>query len=1177
MTQEVIRLDKFKPRDYQLDFIRAVENRGYKRAILSWPRRCLYLLSDVLLSNGSTKKMKDIKVGDKILSWNGYKIEEDIVKNVWKAGKKELLTIYSKIGPIHVTPDHRFFTKNGYKDAINIKEAFTTNGFSLERISYIEKDYFGIAMTYDLETEKNHNFFANGYLVHNSGKDICAWNIVIRAAIREVGSYIYCLPSFSMCRRVLLNSKLHDGSSFMDFIPKKILSSFNRQEMKITLTNGSIIIMVGSDNADQRVVGMAAKGIVISEAALASPVGVSYLLPMVAASNGFFIAVSCVNPDTLVITDKGLKRIKNISSSRDEYTPLNKGIYGLEGFHNATDFYYGGKVPTLKIELMNGFEIECSYIHKLWNGSKWVKSVDLKVGDLLPVQYDQQVFGKGLDFSTFKFLKKRNSSWKKIPLNIHSEDFFYLLGLIHGDGSFSKRKVTITNKKDKQIQDFLLKLGFNTYGKDEIHFTYSSTEFMSLLEFLEFKHGARNKVFPEKLFDCTKNQLRAFLQGLFDSDGSSHKKGLKFDTSCKSFAKTLQIVLLNFGIASSLRKNIVKPTKRVKVTSIIWTLDITGYFAYLFYRDIGFRLKRKQENKKYLRKSNYIGSGNIYPVKSYRLDTGFSKKGKRLLPLKTTGVIRRRTLEKLVDKYNDAYLKSLIKEKFYFSRIKTITKSVSEVFDFVIPETHSFFSNGFISHNTPRGHNNFYNMYQKALSSEYWYVSKLTVDDTKHVSHEEIQKIIDSGLMSYELAQQEFWTSFSSTNQGAYYGSYLDKMRVNDQITEVPYEPSLQTYVFMDIGMNDMFTMLFVQTTSLTIRIFDYYENHSEGLEHYTAVIKGKGYGYVKVYAPHDIRVRELTTGISRLEKMRSLGLDVDVVANLPINEGIEAVRTILPKTYIDKNKCEKLVIAIENYTKEWDEKAHVFKNNPKHDRYCFTGDTLITMYSKERGNFKLPIEDVRKGDYVETPFGPREVKEVHSRKTKKLVDVRVSEGFFKDCKYITTTKSHNFFTQKGKVRSVTLRKGVLLEKMTSLRKRLWLSILKKKSSKGIGDTIGHHHKRERSLIELYLAMTNQRDRLIEYSSRVVNFFSRLLRKGTVDSVTEFEVESFIKVYDLTVDKEHCYYAEDYLVSNSHANDALRYLAVTSKKLSGGLSAEELDDRYNSVMRGRGKLPRFFE
>ena len=40
-------------------------------------------------------------------------------------------------------------------------------------------------------------------LPRRAGKDVLMWNLMIRAAIKEVGNYAYCLPTFSQARSVI--------------------------------------------------------------------------------------------------------------------------------------------------------------------------------------------------------------------------------------------------------------------------------------------------------------------------------------------------------------------------------------------------------------------------------------------------------------------------------------------------------------------------------------------------------------------------------------------------------------------------------------------------------------------------------------------------------------------------------------------------------------------------------------------------------------------------------------------------------------------------------------------------------------------------------------------------------------------------------------------------------------
>jgi hypothetical protein len=67
---------------------------------------------------------------------------------------------------------------------------------------------------------------------------------------------------------------------------KKLIASINQQEMRITLKNGSVYQIVGSDNPDA-LRGAGIKGVVFSEYAEQSPVAWDTIKPMLLATNGW--------------------------------------------------------------------------------------------------------------------------------------------------------------------------------------------------------------------------------------------------------------------------------------------------------------------------------------------------------------------------------------------------------------------------------------------------------------------------------------------------------------------------------------------------------------------------------------------------------------------------------------------------------------------------------------------------------------------------------------------------------------------------------------------------------------------------------------------------------------------------------------------------------------------------
>jgi len=236
---------------------------------------------------------------------------------------------------------------------------------------------------------------------------------------------------------------------------------------------------------------------------------------------------------------------------------------------------------------------------------------------------------------------------------------------------------------------------------------------------------------------------------------------------------------------------------------------------------------------------------------------------------------------------------------------------------------------------TPRGKNHMWELYQIALNNPNdWFSYKLTVEDTGHIPIEEIEKEMASGEMSQDLVLQEYYTSFEMGVEGAYYSKYIDRMRVKGQIGQVPYEAAFKVHTSWDLGVRDSTTIIFFQVIGQTVRIIDCYENSKVGLEHYIKVINEKPYTYGRHIAPHDIQVREFTSGMARIEKARQLGVQFTVAPNISIQDGIEAVRSAFSKIWIDEIACKPLIKALENYRQEYDVKKRVYKSHPLHD-YC--------------------------------------------------------------------------------------------------------------------------------------------------------------------------------------------------------------------------------------------------
>jgi phage terminase large subunit len=233
---------------------------------------------------------------------------------------------------------------------------------------------------------------------------------------------------------------------------------------------------------------------------------------------------------------------------------------------------------------------------------------------------------------------------------------------------------------------------------------------------------------------------------------------------------------------------------------------------------------------------------------------------------------------------------------------------------------------------TPRGRNSMWNLKQIAENSPDWFYMRLTVDDTKHIPPEEIERERREGIMSEDMILQEYYCSFTRGIEGAYYARYMDAARLEQRVGPVAWESAFKVHTAWDLGVRDSTTIIFFQTIGQTVKIIDCYENSKEGIEHYVKVLESKPYIYGRHIAPHDIRVKEWGSGITRIEKARQLGIKFTLADEYSIQDGIEAARSLFGKLWIDEKRCEPLIKSLENYRQEYDSKKRIYKTRPLHD-----------------------------------------------------------------------------------------------------------------------------------------------------------------------------------------------------------------------------------------------------
>lgn len=248
---------------------------------------------------------------------------------------------------------------------------------------------------------------------------------------------------------------------------------------------------------------------------------------------------------------------------------------------------------------------------------------------------------------------------------------------------------------------------------------------------------------------------------------------------------------------------------------------------------------------------------------------------------------------------------------------------------------------------TPRGRNHGATFYEAAAADPDWFAQKLTAEQTEvfapaDLARERREYARDYGAEDGDARfRQEYLCDFAAAVQGAYYGLPMNAAEAEGRIGRVPHDPALPVETWWDLGIGDATAIWFAQRAGAEVRLIDYYESSGVGLAHYARVLQERGYVYGRHVAPHDIAVRELGTGKSRQEVAAALGIRFETAPRLDVADGIEAVRNLLPRCWLDAEKCARGIAALREYRREWDDKLKAFKMRPLHDWTSHAADAL--------------------------------------------------------------------------------------------------------------------------------------------------------------------------------------------------------------------------------------------
>lgn len=228
---------------------------------------------------------------------------------------------------------------------------------------------------------------------------------------------------------------------------------------------------------------------------------------------------------------------------------------------------------------------------------------------------------------------------------------------------------------------------------------------------------------------------------------------------------------------------------------------------------------------------------------------------------------------------------------------------------------------------TPKGWENLLGELAKiAKNDPEWFYQILKASETGIIPAEELAR--QKALMPDNEYAQEFECSFDAAITGSVYGQWLS----NKELMKGIYDPELPVHTAWDLGFDDATAIWFWQITNGEIRLIDYYENNGQDIEHYCSYLKKLPYRYGKHYVPHDAAYKLLAAGgRSIVQQAYAFGIKMFVVAATSQQNGIEAARKTLERSYFDEKATEGLA-ALKQYQFEYDDDKKAFRSKPRHD-----------------------------------------------------------------------------------------------------------------------------------------------------------------------------------------------------------------------------------------------------
>lgn len=179
------------------------------------------------------------------------------------------------------------------------------------------------------------------------------------------------------------------------------------------------------------------------------------------------------------------------------------------------------------------------------------------------------------------------------------------------------------------------------------------------------------------------------------------------------------------------------------------------------------------------------------------------------------------------------------------------------------------------------------------------------------------------------------------TVDGAIFAKEVTMAELEGRICNVPYDATKPVHAVFDLGWADQTACWILQFVGQETRLLRYFEDSQQTMSYYLTKLQSFGYLYDTIWLPHDAKAKSLGTGKSIEEIVRATGYKVQVLDRVPVNDSINAARTIFNRCYFDRQNTEEGLQCLRHYRYDVDPETKMFSAKPLHDEYSHGADAF--------------------------------------------------------------------------------------------------------------------------------------------------------------------------------------------------------------------------------------------